>query len=269
MDNKAVANVKKQTTVAELAHNEKFNSHVGEILKEKAPQFITSVLSLTNSSPALAKCDGNAVFKECMKAAALDLPVDPNLGLAYVIPYGNSPMLQIGYKGFIQLAMRSGKYENIGAREVYKNELQGFDEFTGERVIKFLPEDERGDEVVGYMAFFVTTDGFKKRLYMSNKELEAHGRKYSKSYNRADGIWKTQPEAMRMKTVIKLLLSRWGILSTQMAQAIKDDQTSDDEYIDRKPDIEITNAEMGDSEEDRKSTLSDEDNERLMKSIMN
>lgn len=250
MQNKSL--VKTTNSVAELAHNDKFNAHLSELLKDRAPQFVTSVLSLTNANPSLAKCDGNLVFKECLKAASMDLPIDPNLGFAYVIPYGNVPQFQMGYKGFIQLAMRSGQYENIGVREVYEKELVGVDEFTGEPNIKFLPESERGTEIAGYMAFFITIQGFKKRLYMSESELQGHGKRYSKSFNRSDGIWATQPEAMRKKTVIKLLLSRWGILSTELQQAIRDDQSSSDGYVDNKPVLDITEAEVGDSEEDRK-----------------
>lgn len=241
-----------KSTVSQLAHSDKFNAHLQELLKDKAPQFITSVLSLTNSNPTLAQCDGNLVFKECLKAASMDLPIDPNLGFAYVIPYGNIPQFQVGYKGFIQLAMRSGQYENIGVRAVYEGELNGFDDFTGEVNIKFLPEGERGEKIVGYMAFFITIHGFKKRLYMSEKELQEHAKRYSKSFDKPTGIWNTQPEAMRKKTVVKLLLSRWGILSTELQQAIRDDQSSSEGYIDNKPVLEITEAEMGDSEEDRK-----------------
>lgn len=250
--------VKPKVTIAQLAHDEGFSKHLQDLLGKRAPQFITSVLTLANANVDLNQCKPKEVFSTCLKAASLDLPLDQNLGFAYVLPYKDwktgevHPQFQMGYKGFIQLAMRSGEYETIGVREVYENELQGYDEFTGEETIKFLQDDERGEKVIGYVAYFITLKGFRKRLYMSQADLDAHGAKYSKSYNKSNGIWKTEPDAMKKKTVLKLLLSRWGILSTQLQQAIADDQAdSEGNYIDRKPVIEITDAEMGESEEDR------------------
>lgn len=252
--------VKPKQTIAALAHDETFANHLQELLGKRAPQFITSVLTLANSNVDLNQCDPKEVFSTCLKSASLDLPLDQNLGFAYVLPYKNyqtgkvTPQFQMGYKGFVQLAMRSGEYETIGVREVYENEFQGYDEFTGEEIIKFLPKVERGEKIIGYVAYFITLKGFRKRLYMSQEDLDAHGAKYSKSYNKNNGIWKTEPDAMKKKTVLKLLLSRWGILSTQLQQAITDDQAdSDGNYIDRKPTIEITDAEMGESEEERKN----------------
>lgn len=249
--------VRPALTISQLAHSEKFANHIQKLLGSRSQQFMTSVLTLANSYVDLQQCDPNKVFNECLKAATLDLPLDQNLGFAYVLPYKDwrtgtvRPQFQMGYKGFIQLAMRSGEYETIGVREVYSNEFQGYDVFTGEEIIKFLPVSERGKEVIGYASFFITLKGFRKRLYMSNEDLDKHGAKYSKSYNNKNGIWKTEPDAMKKKTVLKLLLSRWGILSTQLAHAIEIDQTSEDAYVDRKPTIEITDAEMGSSEEDR------------------
>lgn len=250
--------VKPKQTIADLAHDETYTNRLQELLGKRAPQFITSVLTLVNSNVDLNQCDPKKVFSTCLKSASLDLPLDQNLGFAYVLPYKNSstgkvtPQFQMGYKGFIQLAMRSGEYENIGVREVYENELQGYDEFTGEELVRFMPDDTRGEKIIGYVAYFITRKGFRKRLYMSQESLNAHGAKYSKSYNKNNGIWKTEPDAMKKKTVLKLLLSRWGILSTQLQQAITDDQAdSDGNYVDRKPTIEITEAELGESEEDR------------------
>lgn len=256
-ENKPAVAVKASLTLSQLVHSEKYMDRMRDLLGNRAQQFVTSILSLANSYTDLQQCDPNKVITECLKAAALDLPVDPNLGFAYVLPYKNwknnivMPQFQMGYKGFVQLAMRSDEYETIGVRDVRENELCGVDEYTGEEIIKFLPEGERSEKVVGYAAYFITLKGFRKRLYMSNTDLAKHGAKYSKSYNRENGVWKTEPDAMKKKTVLKLLLSRWGILSTQLAKAIEIDQTSEDAYIDRKPVIEITGAEMGESEEDR------------------
>ncbi len=256
-ESKPTVAVKASLTLSQLVHSEKYMNRMRDLLGNRAQQFVTSILSLANSYTDLQQCDPNKVITECLKAAALDLPVDPNLGFAYVLPYRNwknnvvIPQFQMGYKGFIQLAMRSGEYETIGVKEVHDNELSGVDEYTGEEIIKFLPESERSEKIIGYAAYFITLKGFRKRLYMSNKDLDKHGAKYSKSYNSKNGIWKTEPDAMKKKTVLKLLLSRWGILSTQLAKAIEIDQTSEEQYVDRKPVIDIENAEMGQSEEDR------------------
>lgn len=254
-----VVEQKQTLTISKLVHDEGFIEKAKDLLGSRTQQFLTSVLSLVNSVEKLKDCPPLEVYNCCLAAATLDLPVNNNLGFAHVIPYFDSksgimhPQFQMGYKGYIQLALRSGEYEDMDSRPVYENELIGIDEFTGTEIIRFMPEQDRGDKIVGYMAYFVTLKGFKKRLYMSLSQLGDHGAKYSKSYSYKTGIWQTEPDAMMRKTVLKLLLSRWGILSTQLQKAIESDQTSDGDknYVDKKPSVELVEAELGSSEEDK------------------
>lgn len=200
-----------------------------EILKERAPGFISSILSLYNASPQLRQADPQSILQSAVIAATLDLPINQNLGMAFIIPYGQYAQFQMGYKGFIQLAIRTGRYKTIHATEVYKDEIGKWDPLTG----VFEASDPathklrgKGDfrDIVGYMAYFRLLNGFEKTLYMTTEEVKAHGKRYSKSFEAPAGIWKVNPHAMSLKTVLKLLLSKYGLLSIQMEQAMEVDQ---------------------------------------------
>lgn len=200
-------------------------------LGAKAPQFLTSVLALANSSPEIAKCEPYSTYNACLTAATLDLAVNQNLGYAYIVPYAGKAQFQMGWRGFVQLAMRYGQYESLGAREVYEDELVGVDEFTGEPKFKFSL-DKTG-KIVGYMAYFVLLNGFKKAEYMSIEEIEKHAKKYSQTYKKyGSGQWKDNFDRMAKKTVLKLLLNRYAPLSIEMQTAIAEDQKVNDEYAD-------------------------------------
>lgn len=166
-----------------------------------------------------------------IKATSLGLPLDNNLGFAYVLPYRNNKtntqeaQFQLGYKGFIQLAMRSGQFKTINATDVREGEIQNIDRLTGEIEFNWIQDSEREkSKVVGYVAYMKLNNGFEKSLYMSVEDLKKHGQKYSKSYNKSFSNWKQMFEAMAIKTVIKLLLSKYAPLSIQMQEAVKYDQ---------------------------------------------
>lgn len=209
-----------------------------EILGKKSAGFISSVLSVANSN--LKNAEPQSVLNAAVIAATLDLPINPNLGFAYIVPYGSQAQFQMGAKGFIQLAMRSGQYKTINVREVREGEIVKESKFTGE----YEFGEATSDEVVGYMAYFKLLNGFEKFFYMTKGELEAHGKKYSKNYN---GLWKSNFDSMAKKTVLKLALSKYGVLSIEMQMAqtfdqsvIKNDMVSNNveeaeiEYIDNK-----------------------------------
>jgi recombination protein RecT len=222
-----------------------------EILGKRAPGFISSIMSLYNANKQLQEADPRSILQSAAIAATLDLPVNQNLGFAFIIPYRQKagPSLaqfQMGYKGFIQLGIRTGQYETIHATEVYKDEIKSWNPLTGE----FEGTDsatwklrQTGDfrQVAGYLAYFKLLNGFKKTLYMTQAEVQIHGKKYSKSFDNPMGIWMVNPHAMCLKTVIKLLLSKYGLLSIQMEKAIEVDQgvidtTGEVTYQDRKED---------------------------------
>lgn len=192
-----------------------------EILGQKAPGFISSILSVTNSNALLQKADPASIMNAAVIAATLDLPINGSLGFAYIVPYGGRAQFQIGYKGLVQLAMRSGQYKTINVSEVYEGEIKNVNRFTGE----YEFGDKTSDKVIGYMAYFKLINGFEKYFYMTREEAERHGKKYSQTFKRGTGLWSTEFDTMSKKTVLKMLLSKFGILSIEMQRAVEFDQS--------------------------------------------
>lgn len=225
--------------VKQLLSQDKIKEKFGEVLGQKAPQFMASITNTVSGSTQLKKCPANSIIGAAFVAATYDLPIDSNLGFAAIVPYNESvwnpkkkdwekipkAQFQMMYKGFIQLAIRSGYYERMNYAVVYKDELESYNPITGE--IKFVEDfsnckqRDAGDEanVAGYYAWFRLKTGYSQELYMSKKAVDNHARKYSQAYRydlnkgKKSSKWTTDFEAMALKTVIKLLLSKWGILS--------------------------------------------------------
>ena len=203
-------------TVRALLQTEEIKRRFEQVLKERAPQFIASLAGLVYASEQLKKCDPHSVIVSALKAAALDLPIEPALGFAAIVPYGDKAQFQMQWKGYVQLALRTNQYANINVTEVYTGMVKGVDPFTG-RVNK---GEKTGDEIVGYYAYLQLVNGFEKEIYMTAAEVTAHGQKYSKTFDKNGSSWKTNPEAMGRKTVLKRLLTRYGILSAAMQKAV-------------------------------------------------
>ena len=237
-------------TITKLVKDEGFQKEAEKTLGAGAPQFLSSVLTLANSDPKIRDLDPIKLYNTCLMAAALKLPFNSNLGHAYIIPYKGEPQLQIGWKGFVQLAQRSGQFRTIGVNAVYENEIGGIDSMTGEIIFDF--KLEKAGNVIGYMAYFELLNGFKKNLYMTNKQLTAHANKYSQTFKRKFGVWVDNFDAMAQKTVVKLLLNKFAPLSIDLAKAIElDQQDSDGDYADNKAKVTIVDAELGTSETDK------------------
>ena len=201
-------------------NNETVMKNLKAMLGTKAQGFATSVLSVVNNNKLLQNSDPSSIYSSAMVAASLDLPINPNLGFAAIVPYGRVSQFQIMTRGLIQLAIRSGQYQRITNAVVHKGELVKYDPFRDE--YEFDASKRESDEIIGYMAYFRTIGGFEKYYYMTKDEVLAHGKRYSKSFN--SGPWKDNQEAMCLKTVTKLLLSKFGILSIEMQRAIRFDQ---------------------------------------------
>ena len=189
-----------------------------EVLKEKSDGFMASVLNLVNNDSYLSSVDPMSIVTSAMVAASLDLPVDKNLGYAWIIPYKGKAQFQLGYKGYIQLAQRSGQYQSLNVIEVYEGELRGWNRLTEQ--FEFDPEGRLSDKVIGYVGYFELLNGFKKTVYWTKQEIELHKRKFSKS----DFGWKKDFDAMAKKTVLRNMLSKWGILSVEMQKATVTDE---------------------------------------------
>ena len=201
------------------AYKNKFN----EMLGKKAAGFMSSIIAVTNNNKYLAKANPATVIGAAAQAAMLDLPINQSLGFAYIVPYGSEAQFQLGYKGYIQLAQRSGQYVDIGAKTVYEGEL----EYENRLLDKFKFGERTGDKVIGYLAYFRLTNGFEKMLFMELDEMIAHAKKYSKNYKGGTDKWGlTDFDTMAEKTVLKRLLSKYGPLSiesVQMSQALAND----------------------------------------------
>lgn len=200
-------------TLQGMLSSESVKNRFNELLGKKSAGFVTSLLSVVNNNKLLEKAKPETVISAAAQAAALDLPINQSLGYAYIVPYGNEAQFQIGYKGLIQLAMRSGQYKTINAAEVYEGEIKNVNRFTGE----FEFGEKESDVVVGYMAYFRLANGFEKYLYMTMDEMQAHARKYSKAYKGGTTSWGiTDFHSMAIKTVLKRLISKFGIMSVEM-----------------------------------------------------
>lgn len=245
--------MRKAPPINKLIQDEGFIKRAQTTLGNGAQQFMSSILSLVNSDKMLADCNSYELYNCCLMAAALKLPFNKDLGQAWIIPYKGKPQLQIGWKGFVQLAQRSGQFHTINCTDVRAGEIKKNDRLTGEIEFEWISDSEREKaEVVGYAAYFELANGFRKTLYMTKTELEEHAKKYSQTYKKGYGVWKDNFDAMARKTVIKLILNRFAPLSVDMQKAIELDQAdADGSYIDRKPQFEVVEAELGDSEEDR------------------
>lgn len=189
-------------------------------LKENAGAFTASVLDLYNTDKYLQQCDPRQVMGECLKAVSLKLPISKQLGFAYVIAYKGVPQFQIGYKGMIQLCMRTGAYKYLNAGEVYEGELQRIDKLTGE---VDLNGEKISDKVIGYFAYIETINGFKKALYWTKEKVTQHAARYSQSYKSGSAIWKDNFNEMAVKTVLRNLLSHYGVMSIELEQALTAD----------------------------------------------
>jgi len=197
-------------------------------LADSAPLFIASLIDVYGSDKYLQQVDPKSVVMEALKAATLRLPINKGLGLAYIVPYKGQASCQIGYRGYIQLAMRTGAYRYINAGVVYDGELVKVDKLTGE---VDLSGNRTSSEVVGYFAHIETVNGFRKTIYGRKADIEAHAKRYSKSYNAVSSPWKTNFDEMATKTMIRQLIGKYGVMSVEFADAVSkdsDDMTPED-----------------------------------------
>lgn len=256
VDPKQVPAVKKVDVLKSMLNAPSVVEQFQNALAKNAPTFIASVIDLYNGDSKLQLCEPKQVVMEALKAAVLHLPINKSLGFAYIIPFQNSkkddkgnwikvyePVFQMGYKGFIQLAMRTGQYRTLNADVVYDGELRKVNKLTGE--IAFDGE-KKSEKVVGYFCYFELMNGFSKTLYMTVEQMAAHAKRYSKGIKAETTVesllnlanlpvlpdsktvgWMGNFHGMGIKTVIRNLLGKYGYLSVEMQQAIADDTDGD------------------------------------------
>lgn len=214
---------KEAKTLKGMLESPAYKKKFEEMLGRKAAGFMSSIIAVTNNNNYLMKADPATVIGAAAQAAMLDLPINQSLGFAYIVPYKGAAQFQLGYKGYIQLAQRSGQYVDIGAKTVFEGEL----EYENRLLDKFKFGDRTGDKVIGYLAYFRLTNGFEKMLFMTLDEMQAHAKKYSQNYKGGTEKWGLADfNVMAEKTVLKRLLSKFGPLSiesVQMSQALSND----------------------------------------------
>ncbi|MCM1167736.1 MAG: recombinase RecT [Lachnospiraceae bacterium] len=243
----------KQKTPAQalnaLLSNAAIQKQLQSTLKENSGAFATSLTNLFRDDNLLQQCDPKEVLGEGLKAAALKLPIEKQLGFAYIVPFKDHgvprPQLQIGYKGYLQLAMRTGMYKYINAGSVYEGELRAVDKLTGE---VDLSGEKISDKIIGYFAYIETVNGFKKAFYWTVEEVRKHADRYSKSYKSGAKIWKDNFHEMATKTVLRNLLSHYGVMSIEMGEALAAETEPAPPLPDDVPAQEVeTTAEVSDT----------------------
>lgn len=245
---------KTPATLPQLLKTDAIQQRFNEILGKNSPAFISALLAVYKDSDKLKKCDPNSIIAAAGTAAILNLNINPQLGYAYIIPYGNKATFQIGYKGLLQLAIRSGLYKTLNSDVVYEGQIKDVDFATG----KIIRGEKVSDKIVGYIAYMELLNGFKKSFYMTKAEMEQYALKYSDSYradkNKSYSVWAKNFDNMAKKTVLKKLLTTYAPLSIDMqdnslANAIKADQAvvykDNFDYVDNTGNLDAFDAETG------------------------
>lgn len=251
----------KKTTFSTFMTSDAVKNKINQMIAGKdGGKFITSIISLVSNNPAIAECEHSTILASALLGESLKLSPSPQLGHYYIVPFkdndknGNLKRIvatfQLGYKGYIQLAMRSGNYKDLDVIEIREGEYQGKDRFTGKPKIEFIEDDDERENlpVVGYYAFFELLNGFKKSMYWSKAKMEAHAEKYSQAY-RYDlkkgykySYWSKDFDGMAFKTMLRQLISKWGIMSVEFQTAMSNDMAMIDEngqpqYVDNQEEI--------------------------------
>lgn len=209
-----------------LLDREGYRKRFDELLGKRAPQFVSSVVSMVNGDKNLQKAFMNApitVIQSALKAATFDLPIDPTLGYAYIVPFNNrkddgsyvmEASFVIGYRGLLQLAMRTGAYEKINVVDVREGELVSYNRLTEDVELEFVEDEDERDAlpIIGWCGYYRLTNGMEKTIYMSRKQIVKHEEKNRKGKYMGKG-WRTDFDAMAAKTVLRRLIGKWGILS--------------------------------------------------------
>lgn len=200
-----------------------------EMLKDRAPSFISSIISSVRANKSLSECDPMSVITAAATAASLDLSI--SLGQAYIVPYKGLATFQMGWSGYVQLFLRTGQAKSINALEIHDGDIKSIDRLTGE--VELTPEEHLDSPVLGYLSCFKLTNGFQHYLYMTKEMVEAHAKRYSQSYGydlregKKTSKWSTDFGPMALKTVTKMNLKKYAPLSIEMRSALEEDEAID------------------------------------------
>lgn len=230
--------VNQNNSVQGLLKNPAIQKKFNDVLKDKSNSFTSSLISLVNGDGNLSDSEPMSIVASAMQAAQLDLPIEKQFGFAYIVPFNaknkqtgqweKKAQFMLGYRGYIQLAQRSGQYQSINVINVYDGQLESWNPLTEQA--KFNPDNQISDEVVGYIGYFKLLNGFEKTTYWTKEQVEKHRIENNKGKDKRKltGVWASNYDAMAQKTVLRNLLSKWGILSIEMQQGVLADDTVSD-----------------------------------------
>ena len=239
---------------------------LGAVNKQR---FITGVISAVNNNAALSECTNQSILSGALLGESLKLSPSPQLGQYYLVPFndknkGKVAQFQLGYKGYIQLAIRSGQYKKLNVLAIKEGELIRFDPLTEEIEVKLIDDEDAREqaETIGYYAMFEYTNGFRKAIYWSKKKMEAHALKFSQGYasDKRKGtsytFWTKDFDGMAYKTMLRQLISKWGVMSIEMQNAIDSDMAVINEdgtkdYVDNESDADVIEAEVVEVQEEK------------------
>lgn len=252
--NNSLQKKQKNTGIAAYLSQDAVKNKINEVIGGKNGQrFISAIVSATTNNPQLQECGNGSILSAALLGESLNLSPSPQLGQYYFVPFndkkkGMVAQFQLGYKGYIQLAIRSGQYKKLNVLAIKEGELIRFDPLNEEIEVKLIEDEDEREEAptIGYYAMFEYTNGFKKAMYWSRKKMEAHALKYSQGYaadkrkGTAWTFWSKDFDGMAYKTMLRQLISKWGIMSIEMQSAIdadmaviNDDGTKD--YVGNEP----------------------------------
>lgn len=260
MSTQLATNSNQQTGITDFLSKPNVRANVMQVIgKERTTRFISSVISAVQATPALKECTNNSILSAALQGEALNLAPSPQLGQFYMVPYkkkdknGNivsiEATFQLGAKGYKQLAMRSGQYKDLDVMSIKEGEYHGRDPETGKHMFDFVTDDDEREDLptIGYMAYFELLNGFRKQIYWSKKKMLNHADTYSQAFNKEDyerliagkipkkelwkysSFWYKNFDEMAEKTMIRQLISKWGIMSIEMQTAYEKDMAVIDE----------------------------------------
>lgn len=269
MNNQLQSKPKFSLAIQSEGYKKLINNTLGD--PKRSAKFIAAVSSAVATNPGLQECDAGSILSGALLGEALNLSPSPQLGQYYLVPFdqkkynektkkyeviSKKAQFQLGYKGYIQLAIRSGQYKDIDVIEVREGEYLGRNKITGKHQFEFIEDEvERENKpIIGYMAYFEYLNGFYKNLYWSKEKMQKHALEYSQAYasdvkkGTNYSFWSKDFDGMAFKTMLRQLISKWGIMSIDMQEAltkdmsvIKEDGTCD--YVDNQPIVSVPTEE--------------------------
>lgn len=244
MSNQQLAQQGQRPKFSTLISTKGYQNMINSTLRDpkRAQRFVASITSAVATNPALQECDPATILSGALLGESLGLSPSPQLGQYYLVPFNNTKkgckdaQFQMGYKGYVQLALRSGYYKHLNVLAVKEGELARWDPFSEEITLDLIPDETQRENTltIGYAAMFEYLNGFRKTIYWSREKMENHAAKYSKGYAaRKDyTFWEKDFDAMAYKTMLRQLISKWGVMSIDLQTAFEQDMTAEQDTAD-------------------------------------